>query len=185
MSTWYSQVEGKKFITWKLSQGGIAWAWSHLFSLIFVWAFIVWNSYTAPPPKFSKGSLQPVSLVTESEVQESERCLTVAPWSAGSLVGPQEPLPSTASSPAQQSEGWEGGCGFWVAGERGGVLQCWTHLIHFDWTVARLRQDLTSLNPLNYLRILGPVVQQSQRWSIFTSVGLNQSKSFSAKSNLP
>ena len=80
MSTWYSQVEGKKFITWKLSQGGIAWAWSHLFSLIFVWAFIVWNSYTAPPPKFSKGSLQPVSLVTESEVQESERCLTIAPW---------------------------------------------------------------------------------------------------------
>ena len=39
MSTWYSQVEGKKFITWKLSQGGIAWAgwypdltFSHLFS---------------------------------------------------------------------------------------------------------------------------------------------------------
>ena len=41
---------------------------------------------------------------------------------------------------------------------KGEVLDCWTHLVHFDGTVARLRQDLTSLNPLNHLRILCPVV---------------------------
>ena len=51
----------------------------------------------------------------------------------------------------------------------GWVLDCCAHLIHFDWTVARLRQDLTSLNPLNHLRILCPIVQQTQRCSIFTS----------------
>ena len=39
---------------------------------------------------------------TVSEVQESERYLTIVPWSAGSLVCPQEPSPSTASSPAAE-----------------------------------------------------------------------------------
>ena len=97
LSTWYSRVSGKEIYHIKIGP-----RFEQIEKLILATAAQPFHLFLCQLLILTSPVFPGHWPFTVSEVQESERYLTIVPWSAGSLVCPQEPSPSTASSPAAE-----------------------------------------------------------------------------------